>query len=153
MMSGQDARSFRFRDEAMFSFLQRVRVALGQGHLDRYTVFEHKRLFGLYVHVFNTVEQDRFHSHAFDAYSLLLRGGYEEEVMADDGTTSKRWVGPGLRFIPKSYNHRLLRSKPNTVSVLLAGPWAKFWTEDFPTFKRILTWGRKEVRRIPRLQQ
>lgn len=128
----------------------RVRVALGEGHLDRYTLFESKNWFSVYFHVFNTVAQDRFHTHAFDGYAVVLRGGYEEEVKAADGSVYKNRVGVGGRFIPKGYNHRLLRSLPNTMSVLFAGPWCKTWTEENDEFVRTLTWGRKEVARVYR---
>jgi hypothetical protein len=125
----------------------KVRVTLGEGYLDRYTIFEDKKRYSLYFHVFNTIRQDRFHTHAFDGWANLLRGGYEEEVKKSDGSIHKKWVGPGLRFIPKDYNHRLLRSIPNTCSIVLVGPWCEFWTEENEEFVRTLTWGRKEVSR------
>jgi hypothetical protein len=49
---------------------KKVRVALGQGYLDRYTILEIKWLFSIYFHVFNTVEQDRFHTHAFQCLGV-----------------------------------------------------------------------------------
>jgi hypothetical protein len=123
-----------------------VRVALGDGHLDRYTLFECKRLFSVYLHVFNTVAQDRFHSHAFSGVAVVLRGGYWEEYR-DGEATLLRWVGVGPRYIPRAYCHRLLRSEPGSVSVLFAGPWAATWTEEKDGCVRTLAWGRKEVNR------
>jgi hypothetical protein len=75
-----------------------------------------------------------------------LRGGYEEEYIVD-GVVHRRWVGPGVRYIPRTYNHRLLRSLPDSVSILFAGPWAKTWTEENNSFVRTLTWGRRELSR------
>jgi hypothetical protein len=124
----------------------KVRVALGQGYLDRYTILEIKWLFSIYFHVFNTVEQDRFHTHAFGAWAFLIRGGYEEEFIVS-GQIRKKQVRPGMRFIPKAYNHRLLKSEPNTLSILFAGPWSSTWTEENDRFVRTLTWGRKEINR------
>src|SRR5688572_10470314 len=121
-------------------FFKKTRVALGEGHLDRYTVFEFKGFLSFYVHVFNTVAQDRFHSHAFDALSVVLKGGYDEE-WKDGGVVRRRRIRPGLRRIPHGHTHRLLRSKPNTVSVLLAGPWRKTWFEETDRHVRLLTWG------------
>lgn len=122
----------------------KARVALGEGHLDRLTIFECKNIFSVYIHCFNTVAQDRFHSHAFAGLAFLLWGGYYEEYKNDTGVYVK-WVGPGVRYIPRAYNHRLLRSVPNTVSVLITGPWARHWTEEKDGVVRTLTWGRKVV--------
>lgn len=128
------------------NFFKVTRVALGEGYLDRYTIFEWKRVFSIYFHVFNTIEQDRFHSHAFDGIAILLKGGYEEEIKEGD-VTYRKCIRPGIRFIPREYNHRLLRSKPNTLSILFTGPWAKTWTEENDRYVRTLTWGRKEINR------
>ena len=122
------------------------RVALGKGYLDRYTILEIKWLCGIYFHVFNTVEQDRFHTHAFDGWAFLIRGGYEEEFI-EAGEKKRKWVGPGIRYIPRVYNHRLLASLPNTISILFTGPWSRTWTEENDQFIRTLQWGRKEVKR------
>lgn len=123
----------------------KVRIALGEGYLDRWTVFEFKKYISLYVHCFNTIAQDRFHSHAFNGLAFIVRGGYHEEYKSGTTVCSK-WVGPGFRYIPRQYNHRLLRSLPNTISILLVGPWAKEWTEEKNGIIRTLTWGRKVVK-------
>lgn len=128
----------------------KVRVALGQGFLDRYTILELKWLCSVYFHVFNTVEQDRFHTHAFNGLAIVLRGGYWEEFLDESGQRCQKWVGPGIRYIPRAYNHRLLRSKSNTLSILFAGPWSRTWTEENDQFVRTLTWGRKELHRKPK---
>ena len=122
---------------------KKARIALGNGFLDRYTIFECKRWFSIYFHIFNTIEQDRFHTHAFDGVAILLRGGYEEEVKKGN-LFYRKWIGPSVRFIPRSYNHRLLRSKPNTLSILFTGP----WSEENESYVKILGWGRKELQRI-----
>jgi hypothetical protein len=132
------------------SCLKRTRVALGEGHLDKFTIFEDKSCFSIYFHIFNTIAQDRFHTHAFDGYSYVLRGGYEEEYKVD-GVVHKKWVGTGGRFIPKNYNHRILRSEPDTMSILFTGPWDNHWTEENDQFVRTLTHGRKEVSREYRI--
>jgi hypothetical protein len=129
---------------------EKVRVALGKGHLDRYTIYENKRLFSVYFHIFNTIEQDRFHTHAFNGIAVVLRGSYEEEYKLPNGLIKRKKIRPGIRYIPREYNHRLLRSEPDTMSILFTGPWAEFWTEENPLFVRTLTWGRKEVSRIYR---
>lgn len=129
-------------------FFKKNRVALGEGHLDRYTLIEIKSLFSVYVHVFNTIAQDRFHTHAFDAFALVVKGSYEEEWKGGDQVVRRQTIRPGLRRIPRLHFHRLLRSEPNTVSIMITGPWRKKWIEETADCVRILTWGRKEVRRI-----
>lgn len=119
-------------------------MALGQGYLEKYTIFECKRLFSIYFHIFNTIEQDRFHTHAFNGIAILFKGGYEEQVKTNDQIFNKK-IGIGIRYIPKLYNHRLLKSKPNTMSILFTGPWAKFWTEEKDFVVKTYTWGRKEA--------
>lgn len=125
---------------------KKARIALGEGFLDRFTIFEWKRVLSIYIHIFNTVEQDRFHTHAFNGIAIVLRGGYEEEYKDDSGT-HRKWIGPGIRYIPRAYNHRLLRSKPNSLSICFAGPWSDTWTEENDNYVRTLTWGRKELDR------
>ncbi len=127
---------------------KKVRISLGEGFLDRFTIFECKRLFSIYFHVFNTIKQDRFHTHAFNGIAIVLRGGYLEEIK-DGSEVLKKQIRPGIRFIPRNYNHRLLESKPNTLSILFTGPWSKTWTEENDQFVRTLTWGRKEIGRKP----
>lgn len=124
-----------------------VRISLGKGHLHRCCLIECKQFFSIYGHVFNTIEQDRFHTHAFNAIAILIKGGYEEEVIGSDGLVRKVKIGPGIRYIPRSYNHRLLKSEPNTLSLLFAGPWYSTWTEENDQYIRTLTWGRKELSR------
>lgn len=127
-----------------------TRVALGQGYLWKLTIFEWKSFLSLYFHIFNTVEQDRFHTHAFDGIAVVLRGGYIEEQMLPDGTIVRHRIGVGIRRIPKKYNHRLLRSRRDSMSLLLAGPWAKTWTEENSSFRRTLGWGHVELSREPK---
>lgn len=126
---------------------KKVRIQLGEGYLDRYTILEIKSLFSIYIHVFNTIKQDRFHTHAFNGLAFVLNGSYEEEYKTKKGVKS-RHIGVGCRFIPKNYNHKILKSEKNTISILFAGPWSKYWTEENDNFVRTLTWGRKEVHRF-----
>lgn len=130
---------------------EKRRIALGEGFLDRTTIFEFKKFFSAYFHVFNTVAQDRFHTHAFHGIAIVLRGWYDEEWKDEDGTVRTKRIKPGVRFIPRSYNHRLMRSSPNTMSILFTGPWAKHWTEEKDGTVRTLGWGRKIVETSPAL--
>lgn len=121
------------------------RVKLGKGYVDRWTLFELKWLGSVIVNVFNTIAQDRFHTHAFAAVSVMLRGEYDEEIVTD-GVVSRRTRRSDVIFLPRTLNHRLMKSSPNAASITLCGPWAPTWTETFLSGKtRRLTWGRKPV--------
>jgi hypothetical protein len=130
-----------------FKALEWVKVVFGEGHLDRYVVAELKYLAAIYWNVWNVVQHDRFHQHAFPAVSIGVKGYYDEEVLLEDGTKRvDRYQAPWVRFIPRSHNHRMLKSSPGAVSITVAGPWDRLWTEEFlDGSKRVLTWGRKEV--------
>ena len=124
-----------------------VRVVFGTGYLKRLVVLEVKYLLALYVNVWHVIEHDRFHQHAFSAVSIGLRGGYKEEVLLEDGTTRvDEYAAPWVRWIPRSHNHRMLKSTPGAISITIAGPWDRLWTETFLNgYVRVLTWGRKVV--------
>ena len=121
------------------------RITLGEGYLDRITLFENKYLFSIHIHIFNTIKQDRFYTHAFAGIAFLLKGGYEEEWKDENGLVHIKQIKPGIRFIPRYYNHRIMKSKKNTISVLFTGPWDKLWTEEKDGKIRVLTWGRKVI--------
>lgn len=120
------------------------RISLGEGFVDRWTLFENKRFGGVYFHSWNTIRQDRFHTHAFNGWAWLISGGYEEEEMVNDQIFLKS-IKPGIRYIPKEYNHRILKSQPHTYSLLVAGPWSKTWTEETDKWKSVLGWNRNVI--------
>lgn len=122
-------------------FFKKDRIAVGVGHIDKYTVFEFRRGISLFMHVFNTEYQDRYHDHAFAAVSIIVRGQYREDTPYDG---VKQLRAPGIRIIPKLYSHRIMKSSANAVSITIAGPWRREWMEIFTDGNwRRLTWGRK----------
>lgn len=129
------------------SIFKKKKVALGEGHVVQYTLFEWKRFGGIWFYNWKTIDQMRFHTHAFNAVAILLNGGYLEEVIDADGkiTTKKVDQRFKLRRIPMAYCHRILASKQNTWTVVFFGPWAKTWREYFPETGEWVRygWGRK----------
>ena len=133
--------------------MKTVKVILGDeevnGYLHRYQLFEFKMFLSCYIHRFNTKQQDRFHTHAFHAVAVVLKGGYVEEELIElrPGLYYKvtKTIKPGIRFIARKYNHKICASKPNTISILLCGPWVNVWTETFTNYTRFLIWGRDEI--------
>lgn len=94
------------------------------GHV---TLFECKWLFSVYIHHLAMDVQDRFHTHAFNSVSFILWGGYTEVVkrgMGDAPTYHLEFQAPAVRYIPRGMNHKLLCARPNTVSLIITGPYA-----------------------------
>lgn len=122
----------------------------GGGHVTRYTLFECKWLCSVYVHHIACDVQDRFHTHAFRAVSFVLSGGYTEVQKAGLGPhaplSHHRFDAPCVRHIPRLLNHKLLRSQPDTFSLLFTGPYADLWTEETDDGTlRLLTTGQREL--------
>jgi len=123
--------------------LHHDRVALGRGRIDRFTLFEFKPLGGVIFNVFNSVEQDRFHTHAFNAISVMISGSYNEEIRKDYGYEQRK-RHRDICYLPRTLEHRIMDSTPNAISVTLCGPWEGTWTETSLSGRiRKLTWGRK----------
>lgn len=131
--------------------LHKDRVGIGRGHIDRYTLFEFKYLGGVIFNVFNSIEQDRWHTHAFNSICIQLRGYYYEDTLQKIGNSyipmQKEQIRAfRIRFLPRTHNHRILESSPNAWSLSIMGPWQKTWTETRWDYRRILyTWGRKRL--------
>jgi hypothetical protein len=79
-----------------------------------------------------------------------VSGGYDEEVQEDvnNGRKYLRYIPTGVRYIPKMYNHRILQSKPNTMTILFTGPYNELWTEETDDWVKLITKGNKEVGRF-----
>jgi len=140
----------------LFKLIKRVlrnrhkRFTLGEGNVDRYTLIEIRKLFSIYFHFIDTEFQDRFHTHAFNAVGWTVSGGYDEEVMEGvNGTkTYTKHIGRGIRRIPKMYNHRILKAKPNTMTILFTGPYNELWTEETDSWVKLITRGNTEIGRF-----
>jgi len=119
-------------------------VAIGEGYIKRYTLVELKWFGGLILNVYHTREQDRFHTHAFSAVSLMLWGHYRESILLPTGqTTSRVRKAPDICYLPRSLCHKIMESTPGAVSITLMGPWHKTWKEIHQGNKvRTFTWGR-----------
>lgn len=129
-------------------FLSKKRVELGEGHIIQYTIFESKDFGGIWIYNWKTIEQNRFHTHAFSSYAFLLSGYYLEEVIQDGKKRKKvvdQWMKP--RHLPKNYCHRILSAAPGTWTIVFFGPWSQNWWEYFSESKVWVKygWGRKVV--------
>lgn len=129
-------------------FFCKKRVELGEGHVTQYTVWEIKQLCSLIFYRWETIDQVRFHTHAFSSVAFLLCGWYAEKVKFGD-TIMDNFVNVPLvpRLIPRNYCHSIGHSKPGTITMVITGPWEKHWWELFPDTGLWVkyTWGRKKI--------
>jgi len=129
-------------------WFKKKRIELGKGHIIQFTFFESKYIGGIWLYNWKTIEQNRFHSHAFNSLCFLLRGSYQEEVLIGDKKelrTVNQWLKP--RFLPRNYTHRILEAEPNTWTIVFFGRWQKTWKEYFEDTQTWVeyTWGRKRI--------
>jgi hypothetical protein len=140
-------------DKFFFKILPQKKFELGKGMVIRYTLIEIKWLFSIYFHQIKTFAQDRFHTHAFNARVLILRGGYKDLIKDGIGinkpTKIVEFNAGDYRHIPRGLNHKLLQAKENTVSLLITGSYSNLWTEETDDgILRILTKGRTPIYEI-----
>lgn len=138
----------------LFKFLPNKVFRLGTGEIIRYKLIEIKWLFSIYFHQIKTFEQDRFHTHAFNACVFIIKGGYEDEIKyglgKDKPTVKVKFKAFRFRYIPRLLNHKILQAEPGTVSVLFTGPYSHLWTEETDKgVLRILTTGSKSILDLP----
>ena len=100
----------------------------GEQKVSQFILFESKKLFSIiffYFHRCPNKVQDRFHTHAFNALSILLWGDYEEEFLYEESKMRSRSI---FLYIPRNSFHRITRSS-GCCTLLLSGPWKPTWVE------------------------
>lgn len=144
------------------TFWKRKSINLGEQNVTELTVLEWKRFFSIKLFHFHPTEgkQDRFHTHAFNAVSILLSGDYVEELV-----TEKRQIVALKRsrkrflFIPAHQYHRITKSN-GCRTLLITGPWGDEFKEMRVTVtqgvKSVEEWlcgpQRKDIRMLSRLE-
>jgi len=128
----------------LIRLLPAKRFELGKGCVTRYTLIEIRWLFSIYFHHIETFDQDRFHTHAFNAHVWILNGCYLDEIkdgIGPDKTTKLKTFSKGeYRYIPRTLNHKLKLAEENTISLLITGAYGDIWTEETDNgIVRILT--------------
>ena len=109
-----------------------------------YWLVEIKPLFSIVLLKFNKGTRDAYHSHAFDAVTLWLKGSVlEHDVYFPDKPDT--WKAGDLKFTPRNKIH-MVEALTDTWALSFRGPWRDFWYE-YKDGKIIeLTHGRKVVR-------
>lgn len=111
-------------------FLKRKRIDLGEQSVTELTILEWKRFFSIKLFNFHPTDgkQDRFHTHAFNAVSILLSGDYVEEVIEKRQIVSLKRSRKRFLFIPANQYHRITKSK-GCRTLLITGPWGNEFKE------------------------
>lgn len=111
-------------------FMKRKRIDLGDQSVTELTILEWKRFGSIKLFHFHKTDgsQDRFHTHAFNAVSILLHGDYTEEVLAGRKILQFARSRRRFLFIPKDSYHRITKSN-GCRTLLITGPWGKEFKE------------------------
>jgi hypothetical protein len=87
--------------------------------------------FGLYVHFIYREDLDPVpHDHPWAFRSLVLHGGYFEELHERPGNGHSRevWHGPrSLHRFPLHWAHRIVHVQPGTITLVLVGRKVRTW--------------------------
>jgi hypothetical protein len=112
------------------TFWKRKTINLGDQKVTELTVLEWKRFFSIKLFNFHPTDgkQDRFHTHAFNALSILLSGDYVEEVIEWRQIVSLKRSRKRFLFIPANQYHRITKSN-GCRTLLITGPWGKEFRE------------------------
>lgn len=111
-------------------FWKRKKIDLGDQSVTELTILEWKRFFSIKLFNFHPTDgkQDRFHTHAFNAVSILLSGDYMEEIIDHGQIVPLKRSRKRFLFIPKDNYHRITKSE-GCWTLLITGPWGKEFKE------------------------
>lgn len=112
------------------TFWKRKSINLGDQKVTELTVLEWKRFFSIKLFHFHPTDgkQDRFHTHAFNAVSILLSGDYVEEVIESRQIKSLKRSRKRFLFILANQYHRITKSN-GCRTLLITGPWGNEFRE------------------------
>lgn len=109
--------------------------------LTGYYIIEIKSLFSIVVLDFQKGSRDAYHTHAFNAWTIWLKGKVFEYHL--DGTT-KMFKAGMFKKTPRSTFHKI-EPAGRAWAISFRGPWKDNWKEWIAGKIRTLTNGRKEV--------
>lgn len=132
----------------IFSLFKYNTFTYGEQKVSQFIIFECKYLFSImffYFHKANSC-QDRFHTHAFNAFSIKLFGQYSEYILEDEKTgiyhiEIRKNI---FKYFPRSVYHKIGNSK-GCCTLLFSGPWLKEWKEYNNGVITYYNWGRNEL--------
>lgn len=95
--------------------------------VDGYFLIEIKGLFSIVLLHFNGT-REAYHSHAFNAVTLWLKGRVFEAVRTEDEIKWHKWAAGNIKYTPRNLMHKI---SPTVDSWALSfrGPWKETWQE------------------------
>lgn len=107
-----------------------------------YWLIECKWLFSIVLLRFSKGSREAFHSHAFNAWTLWLKGYVVEEYLYTQ--EQYVWKAGQLKYTPRHRFHKIT-SKEVSWALSFRGPWWNHWQEYKNGVLTKLTHGRKVV--------
>jgi hypothetical protein len=110
-------------------------------------VVEIKSLFSIVLLKFGGTRKN-FHSHAFNAWTLWLKGSVMEVLHPARLNDLRFWKAGDIKFTSRDTMHKVIPDGGSAWALSFRGPWAKTWKEYDPANDRIITLsspGRKVV--------
>lgn len=130
-----------------WSFFDKRKDGGEQSHVTAYFLAAIKPLFTIGLLHFADGTREAYHSHAFNAVTVVLRGRFVEEYRSGKAVNFK---AGDIKYTPRSRFHRV-RSFGDTWALTFRGPWADTWKEFRPDESRVvtLTHGRTIIESTP----
>lgn len=101
----------------------------GSSYLRRMRIVE-TPWFGVFLHHIDSTDNDQDpHDHPWNFVSLVVRGGYTEQVLALDANASyvRRWLTWSFHVMDRRHAHRITELVPGTVTLILHGKRRGSW--------------------------
>lgn len=117
-------------------------IQFGELKAHQFIIFEHKKLFGVLFFYFKGGNQDRFHTHAFNALSIKFFGSYLEGILHPDKSITYEKRTSLFKWFPRDSYHSINESK-GCLTLLFQGPWKESWKEYKDGNEYELKWHRK----------
>lgn len=111
---------------------QKVKDGGPDSPVDAYVLIEIKSLFSLMLLKFNPGKREAYHSHAFNAWTLWLKGFATEHMVDPDGQFHyAEYTAGSFKRTPRELVHRYFVKKYDGPAWALTfrGPWADTWKE------------------------
>ena len=96
-------------------------------YLERFTIL---KVFNFHIRIHKILSEDKtpyYHNHPFNFMSIIIGGGYTEEVLQDDTVITKIHNRFHYIFRHKSTYHKIKSIKPNTKTLFFAIGNSKKW--------------------------
>jgi hypothetical protein len=135
----------------VFSLFRYNKFTFGDQIVSQFVIFELKFCFSLIVFYFHKSqgEQDRYHTHAFNALSIKLFGEYNEYIL-DNEKTGEYHIdrrNKTFKYFPRNSYHKIGNST-GCCTILISGPWKKNWKEYINGKVVHYSWGRQTNKKL-----